>query len=40
MGSPSNCKIPSGVELPPSSRPQAKPQPRPEGPRHFRAITR
>jgi len=27
-----NCKIPSGVELPPSSRPEAKPHPRPKAP--------
>ena len=27
LASPSNCKIPSGVQLPPSSRPEAKPHP-------------
>jgi len=32
LASSSNCKIPSWVELPPSSRPQAKPQPRPKAP--------
>ena len=32
LASPSNCKIPSGVQLPPSSRPEAKPQPRPKAP--------
>ena len=30
LASPSNCKIPSGVQLPPSSRPEAKPHPRPK----------
>ena len=28
LASPSNCKIPSGVQLPPNSRPEAKPHPR------------
>ena len=38
--SPSNCKIPSGVQLPPSSRPEAKPHPRPKATAIFRGLYR
>ena len=30
LASPSNCKIPSGVQLPPAASPEAKPHPRPK----------